>query len=92
MKLIWSQDVSAAPVAQLYHGNYQEVLRAVGAWLDARHFHLHRLHEFDGELVIEVQAGANGEDCDREVIRLDATSIDRLTSAAHNDRNRFGGS
>ena len=91
MKIIWAQIDSAKsdPNNQPFHGRYQDILRSVGAWLDARGFRLTRLSESDGSLVVEVEIGVRGDDLSREVLRLDAESIERLTSAARDDRDRF---
>jgi hypothetical protein len=74
---------------QPFHGRYQDILRAIGAWLDARSYRLTRLSESDGCFVIEVETGVAGDDLSREILRLDMDAINRLTSAARNDRDRF---
>jgi|SRR4051794_8482345 hypothetical protein len=91
MKIIWTQGDSNRDEtkAQPFHGRYQDILRSVGAWLDARGFQLTKLSESGGALVIEVETGVTGDDLSREVIRLDPESLERLTSAARNDRDRF---
>lgn len=91
MKLVWSQVDSARTEsnARPFTGDYQEILRSVGAWLDARGFRLTKLAEVDGSLVVEVEIGVRGDDLSREVIRLDRESLNRLTTAARNDRDRF---
>lgn len=63
-------------------GGYQEALRAVGAWLDVRGYGNVRIVEEDGALVIEASVKSDSV----EVIRLDRDRIDRLCSAAKNDR------
>ena len=90
MQLIWTQsDSDHADAPQPFTGNYQDVLRSIGAWIDARGFQLTRIVETNGSLVIEVETGVAGDDQTREVIRLNADSVEKLTLAARNDRNRF---
>lgn len=73
----------------VFQGQYQDVLRSVGAWLDARGCTLINLGESGDQLVIEVRTGQPGGDVGLEVLRLDRTALDRLTHAGRNDRNRF---
>jgi hypothetical protein len=91
MQLIWTQaDPNQSDVNQQpFQGNYQDVLRSIGAWIDARGFQLSRIMESSGNLIIEVETGVPGDDLNREVIRLNADSVEKLTVAARNDRNRF---
>jgi hypothetical protein len=91
MQLVWSKSDpnQSEETDQSFQGNYQDVLRSVGAWLDARGFQLTRIVESGGAIMVEVETGLPGDDLSREVIRLDADSIKKLTSAARNDRNRF---
>ena len=91
MQIVWTAPDCAAEKNehQPFNGRYQDVLRSVGAWLDARSYRLTRLSESDGCLVIEVETGVPGDDLSREVLRLDSEALERLTSAARNDRNRF---
>ncbi len=91
MQLVWTAPDSAASPSghQPFNGQYQDLLRAVGAWLDARGYRLTRLSESDGSFLIEVEIGVAGDDLSREVLRLDHEALNRLTSAARNDRNRF---
>lgn len=91
MQIVWTAtDRSPEQIAhQPFHGRYQDILRSVGAWLDARSYRLTRLSESDGSLVIEVETGVPGDDLSKEILRLDHEALDRLTTAARNDRNRF---
>jgi hypothetical protein len=91
MKIIWTQVDSSRSDSDIqpFHGKYQDILRSVGAWLDARGFRLTKLSESGGSLVIEVEIGVMGDDLSREVIRLDPESLERLMVAARNDRDRF---
>ena len=91
MQLIWTQadPNQSDDEFQPFQGNYQDVLRSIGAWIDARGFQLSRIVESNGSLIIEVETGVPGDDQNREVIRLNADSIEKLTAAARNDRNRF---
>lgn len=91
MQIVWSAPDRADSRSehQPFQGRYQDILRSVGAWLDARSYRLARLSEADGALVIEVETGVPGDDLSREVLRLDLEAVDRLTNAARNDRNRF---
>jgi hypothetical protein len=91
MKIVWT---SGAPLGGdeggfVFQGQYQEILRSVGAWLDARCYNLARISEAGDSLVIEVQTGAAGDDLNREVLRLDIEALNRLANAARNDRDRF---
>jgi hypothetical protein len=91
MQLVWTQadPNQSGDTDQPFQGNYQDVLRSIGAWLDARGFQLTRIVESSGSIMVEVETGVPGDDLSREVIRLDADSIEKLTTAARNDRNRF---
>jgi hypothetical protein len=91
MQLVWTTPDSAAPKSdhQPFHGQYQDILRSVGAWLDARGYRLTKLSESDGSFLIEVEVGVQGDDLSREILRLDHEALQRLTGAARNDRNRF---
>jgi hypothetical protein len=91
MQLVWTAPDAGATKSdhQPFHGQYQDILRSVGAWLDARGYRLTKLSESDGAFVIEVEIGVQGDDLSREVLRLDHEALQRLTSAARNDRNRF---
>lgn len=91
MQIVWSQSNPVLDESQIqpFHGRYQDLLRSVGAWLDARSYRLARLSESGESLVIEVETGVVGDDQVREVLRLDVDALDRLAIAARNDRNRF---
>lgn len=96
MKLVWSVPDSIGTVESLGSsmsaslvGCYQDMLRSVGAWLDARGFRLVRLSATGSSLVIEAEAGEQGDDLSREVIRLDNEALARLMQAARADRDRF---
>ena len=91
MQIVWSQHMPSPSddEAPPFNGRYQDLLRSVGAWLDARGYQLARLSESGPSLVIEVEAGVQGDDHSREVLRLDLDALDRLALAARNDRNRF---
>ena len=91
MQIVWSQNSPSSidEEIQPFSGRYQDLLRSVGAWLDARGYQLARLSESGDSLVIEVEAGVQGDDHTREVLRLDIDALDRLSTAARNDRNRF---
>lgn len=73
----------------MFQGQYQDVLRSVGAWLDARGYALSGISESGDYLVIEVQTGPAGDNREREVLRLDLDALGRLAHAGRNDRNRF---
>jgi hypothetical protein len=94
MKLVWSAPDSVAtlepehPSAALV-GCYQDMLRSVGAWLDARSFRLVRMCASGTSLVIEAEAGEQADDLSREVIHLDNDALARLMEAARADRDRF---
>jgi hypothetical protein len=64
-------------------GGYQETLRVIGAWLDARGVSQVRIEERSGALTIEAMAGATPR---RETVRLDHERIERLRAAALADR------
>jgi hypothetical protein len=66
--------------------SYQDGLRAVGAWLDVRGYHLIRITEEDGALVVEAAAGPPSPSSPVEVLRFDAERMMRLREAALNDR------
>ena len=92
MKIVWT---SGGPLGSdeggsVFQGQYQEILRSVGAWLDARSYNLARISEGGDSLVIEVQTGVSGDDQNREVLRLDIDALNRLANASRNDRDRFG--
>lgn len=91
MQIVWTAPDRAEKQTdnQPFHGRYQDILRSVGAWLDARSYRLTKLTESDGSFLIEVETGVVGDDLSREVLRLDIEALDRLTLAARNDRNRF---
>ena len=91
MKVVWTEGGTLArdEDRQVFLGQYQEILRSVGAWLDARGYTLTLISESGDSLVIEVETGAAGDDPEREVLRLDLDSLNRLAHAARNDRNRF---
>jgi hypothetical protein len=91
MKIVWT---SGGPLGGdegefVFQGQYQEILRSVGAWLDARSYNLARISEYGNSLVIEVQTGVAGDDLNREVLRLDIEALNRLATASRNDRDRF---
>ena len=77
---------SPAPGLHPYLGRHQEMMRAVGAWLDARGFRLVGLTETGDGLSIEVETGG---DRVREAFRLDYPALERLMDAARADRDRF---
>jgi len=91
MKIVWTsgEPVTRSEGRGMFQGQYQEILRSVGAWLDARSYNLARISEAGDSLVIEVQAGVPGDDLSREVLRLDMDALNRLAHAARNDRDRF---
>jgi len=91
MKIVWTSGESLAgnEGGPVFQGQYQEILRSVGAWLDARSYNLARISESGNSLVIEVKTDSPGDDPNREVLRLDAEALSRLAHAARNDRNRF---
>ena len=91
MQIVWinKANTTLASTSQPFHGRYQDLLRSVGAWLDARGYRLARLSESNDSLVIEVETGVDGDDLSREVLRLDWDALDRLANAARNDRDRF---
>lgn len=94
MKLVWSAPNSVAtvetahPAASLM-GCYQDMLRSVGAWLDARGFRLVRLSSSGSSLVVEAETGDPHDGFSREIIRLDTDALARLMQAARADRDRF---
>ena len=91
MKIVWTSGElpGGDNGGYVFQGQYQEILRSVGAWLDARNYNLSRISESGDSLVIEVQTGAVGDDLNREVLRLDIEALNRLASASRNDRDRF---
>jgi hypothetical protein len=91
MKVVWADggELGGNENERVFQGQYQDVLRSVGAWLDARGYTLTLISESGNSLVIEVETGAAGDDPEREVLRLDLDSLNRLAHAARNDRNRF---
>jgi hypothetical protein len=70
-------------------GCYQDMLRSVGAWLDARGYRLSHLYASRSNMVIEAEVGEAGDDLSREVIRLEYDELVRLMQAARADRDRF---
>lgn len=92
MQLVWSlpsTDELSKLSNQALSGRHQDMLRSVGAWLDARGYRLSRLSASGETLMVEVETGQPGDDLGREVFRLDYESLDRLTQAALADRDRF---
>ena len=90
MKLVWSVPTTDdLQTAVSLTGCYQDMLRSVGAWLDARGYRLAHLSASGSNLVIEAEAGAPGDDISREVFRLDYDALARLMQAARADRDRF---
>lgn len=92
MQLVWSvptprPDTKPDPLPML--GTYQETLRALGAWLDARGYRLIRVSSAENGLTVEVEIGQAGDDLSREIFRLEFDALERLTMAARSDRNRF---
>ena len=90
MSLVWSN--SGEPGVEnggVFQGQYQDVLRSLGAWLDARGYALVQLSESGSSFQIEVETGVARGDPEREVLRLDRDALNRLTDASRNDRNRF---
>ena len=93
MQLVWSlpsPDSTDAPAFQDFAGRQQEMLRAVGAWLDARSYRLARLSSAGNGLMVEVETGQPDDDLSREVFRLEIDALERLMQAARADRDRFG--
>jgi hypothetical protein len=92
MQLVWSQptftDVTATR-HEAFLGRYQDMLRSLGAWVDARGYRLVRLSSSDQAWVVEVEVGQPGDDLSREVFRLDDDALERLLQAARTDRDRF---
>ena len=84
-----SPDEQALPPVQAFVGRYQEMLRAVGAWLDAQGFRLTGISGSGECLLIEVETGPPGDAVQREAFRLDYDAIERLVYAAQRDRDRF---
>ena len=92
MQLVWtvpSPEEEIAPPIQAFIGQYQDMLRAVGAWVDARGFRLTGISGSGDALLIQVEAGPPGDSAHREAFRLDYDAIERLVRAAQLDRNRF---
>jgi hypothetical protein len=92
MQLVWtlpSPEEETAPPIQAFIGQYQDMLRAVGAWVDARGFRLTGISGSGDALLVEVETSAPGDDTHREAFRLDYVAIERLVRAAQLDRNRF---
>ena len=91
MTIVWTSGKLLAGTGDecVFQGQYQEVLRSVGAWLDARGYNLSRISASGDSFVIEVQSGTPGDDPVHEVLRLDVEALSRLADAARNDRNRF---
>jgi hypothetical protein len=92
MQFVWtlpSLEEKAAPPILEFSGRYQDMLRAVGGWLDARGYRLVGLSGTGDSLVVEVEAGPPGTDICREAFRLDFGSLERLAVAAQADRDRF---
>jgi hypothetical protein len=92
MQFVWSlpslEEPSAPPILE-FSGRYQDMLRAVGGWLDARGYRLVGLSGTGDSLVVQVEAGPPGTDICREAFRLDFGSLERLATAAQADRDRF---
>lgn len=74
------------PVNRLNSLNYQDILRAIGAWLDVRGHQEVRIAVDRGTIVIEV---VNGQQTANtvETLRLDHERIHRLRAAALRDRD-----
>ena len=91
MKIVWTSGKSIPETedGHVFQGQYQEILRSVGAWLDARSYSLARISESGDGLLIEVRTGVSGDDPGREVLRLDVEALNRLAHAARSDRDRF---
>ena len=91
MKIVWTsgESLCGEEGGFVFQGQYQEILRSVGAWLDARSYNLASISEAGNSLVIEVQTGVPGNDQNREVLRLDIDALNRLATASRNDRDRF---
>ncbi len=90
MRVVWTNGGEPeVGTRRVFQGQYQDVLRSLGAWLDARGYVLVQLSESGTSLVIEVETSAAGDDPGREVLRLDLDALIRLTDAGRNDRNRF---
>ena len=93
MQLVWSlpsSDSPEAPTIQDFAGRQQDMLRAIGAWLDARSYRLARLSSAGSGLIVEVETGRPDDDHSREVFRLEIDALERLVQAARADRDRFG--
>jgi hypothetical protein len=92
MQFVWTlpslEETSAPPILE-FSGRYQDMLRAVGGWLDARGYRLVGLSGTGDSLVVEVEAGPPGPEICREAFRLDFGSLERLAIAAQSDRDRF---
>jgi hypothetical protein len=90
MRVVWTNGGKPGDEdGRVFQGQYQDVLRSLGAWLDARGYGLVQLSESAGSLEVEVETGAAGDDPGREVLRLDRDALNRLANAGRNDRNRF---
>jgi hypothetical protein len=92
MQLVWSLPSpldTASPDPQPMVGNYQEMLRSLGAWLDARGYRLIRVSAAENGLIVEVETGQAGDDLSREIFRLEFDALQRLVLAARSDRDRF---
>ena len=92
MQLVWSLptlDAASLRRPQPLAGRYQEMLRALGAWLDARGYCLTRMSANESSLIVEVETGQAGDDLSTEIFRLEFEALERLMSAARSDRDRF---
>lgn len=92
MHIVWSlpsRRSTEPPDPQPMVGNYQEMLRSLGAWLDARGLRLIRLSAAENGLIVEVETGQFGDDLSREIFRLEFDALQRLMVAARSDRDRF---
>jgi hypothetical protein len=65
------------------------MLRALGAWLDARGYRLTRMSANETSLIVEVETGQADDDLSTEIFRLEFEALERLMSAARSDRDRF---
>jgi hypothetical protein len=94
MNLVWSVPstgtiTAPSSTSPSLTGCYQDMLRSVGAWLDARGYRLANLSTSGTSVVVEAEVGELGDDITREVIRLDFEALARLMQAARADRDRF---
>jgi hypothetical protein len=65
------------------------MLRALGAWLDARGYRLTRVSVNESNLIVEVETGQADDDLSTEIFRLEFDALERLMTAARSDRDRF---